>query len=76
MAGGDLVGDDFVGDLAGIFSAMSRAGGGADRFTGVLGVGFDAAVDDDDDDATGLTVFAFDFGDNALFAVVVCRNSK
>lgn len=65
---GDLVGGDFVGDLAGIFSAMSRIGAAADRFTGVRGVVFDA-----DDDATGLMGFAFDFGESALFAAEFWR---
>lgn len=41
LAAGDLdAGGDFVGDLAGIFSAMSRTGAAADRFVGVRGVDF------------------------------------
>lgn len=63
-AAGDFVGDDFVGDFAGIFSAMSRTGAAAVRFTGVLRVDFDDAA------AAGLAVFALDFGD-APFAMEV-----
>lgn len=40
MAGDFGAGGDFVGDLAGIFSAMSRTGAAADRFVGVRGVDF------------------------------------
>lgn len=66
---GDFVGDvDFAGDLAGIFSAMSRTGAAAARFTGVLGVAFDDVAADL---AAGLAVFALDFGD-APFAAEVC----
>lgn len=66
LDGGDFDGD-FVGDLAGIFSAMSRTGAVACRFTGVLGVDFS--------DAELVAGFVLDFGD-APFAVEFCFESK
>lgn len=51
-----------VGDLSGVFSAMSRTGAVVARFIGDLGVGFD----DDDAVAAGLADFALDFGDAPL----------
>lgn len=67
LAAGDLDGGDFVGDLAGIFSAMSRTGAAADRFVGVRGVDFA--------DGGLVAAFGLDFGD-APFAVEFCMQKK
>lgn len=64
LVAGDLDGGDFVGDFAGTFSAMSRTGAAACRFTGVRGVDFD-----DDAGLVAVTdALVLDFGD-APFAV-------